>query len=373
MFPLNLVAFLLISGIGISVFVFFHLLRHNGIKFLSRRIALSIQLLWLVRFGLYFVKVDNEVVNNAYLVIYDQSLFFLDGLLVWLYVRTLLQPEKSFKRIWLHFIPFTVVFIYSSAMALLSPDKVIEIYNQNIIKLEQAESIVSPGDIIFIIILLTINLIYLVKSVNITKSYNDELKQNLSNIEHLTVNWVQKFQRLWIVFFFVPIVLYFINYIYPLVGLISVENIMMVLFVLLSIIFNSYLLEQVYKPVSLFTKENSLENQNFGNEKQKLLEKLESLLKKEQYYLDDELSLGQLAQFMDMKSVELTELIKMSPYENFYDVINSYRIDEIKKQLKETDEQIIQLAYQNGFRSKSTFNKIFKEKTAMTPKEYRLS
>lgn len=373
MFPNKFVAILLISGIGISVFVFFHLLRQNGIKFLSRRIALSIQLLWLVRFGLYFPKVDNEIINNAYLVIYDQSLFFLDGLLVWLYIRTLLQPERSFKKIWLHFIPFTIVFIYSSVMAVLSPENVIEIYNQNIVKLKQDESLVSLGEIIFITLLILINIIYLVKGVNITKSYNDELKQNLSNIDHLTVNWVQKFQRLWIAFFIVPIVIYFINYMYPILGRISTGNMMMVLFVLLSIILNSFLLEQVYRPISLFTKEKSLENQNFGNEKIKLLEKLESLLKEEQYYLDDELSLGQLAEYMDMKSVELTELIKMSPYENFYDLINSYRIDKVKKQLKETDEQIIQLAYQNGFRSKSTFNKIFKEKTAMTPKEYRLS
>ena len=373
MFPNNLVAFILVSGISISVFVFFHLLRQNGIKLLSRRIALGIQLLWLVRFGLYFAKVDNEMVNNAYLVIYDQSLFFLDGLLVWLYVRALLQPEKSFKKIWLHFIPFTTVFIYSSLLALLSPVNVIEIYNQNIVKLKQDESLVSLGEIIFITLLLAINIIYLIKSVNITKSYNDELKQNLSNIDYLTVNWVQKFQRLWIAFFIVPIVIYFINYMSPILGRVSVGNIMMVLFVLLSIIFNTFLLEQVYKPVSLFTKETSLENQNFKNEKLQFLEKLESLLKKEQYYLDDELSLGQLAEYINMKSVELTELIKMSPYENFYDLINSYRIDEVKKQLKETDEQIIQLAYQNGFRSKSTFNKIFKEKTAMTPKEYRLS
>ena len=373
MFSNNLVAFILISGIGISVFVFSHLLQQNGIKLLSRRIALGIQLLWLVRFSLFLAKADNEFVDNPFLVIYDQSLFFIDGLLVWLYIRALLQPEKSFKKIWLHFIPFTTLFIYLSLIALLNPNNVIEIYNTNIVKLGKNESLVSLGEIIFIAVLLAINLIYLVKSVNITKSYNDELKQNLSNIDHFTVNWVQKFQRLWIAFFIVPFVIYFINYMYPIIGRVGFGNIMMVLFVLLSIIFNSFLLEQVYKPVSLFTKETSLENQKFRNEQLQLLEKLESLLQKEQYYLDDELSLGQLADYMNIKSVELTELIKMSSYENFYDLINSYRIEEVKKRLKETDEQIIQLAYQNGFRSKSTFNKIFKEKTTMTPKQYRLS
>lgn len=66
-------------------------------------------------------------------------------------------------------------------------------------------------------------------------------------------------------------------------------------------------------------------------------------------------------------------MIKLSPYENFYDLINTYRIEAIKQQLLTSDEQIIQLAYQNGFKSKSTFNKIFKEKTGMTPKAYKAS
>ena len=116
-----------------------------------------------------------------------------------------------------------------------------------------------------------------------------------------------------------------------------------------------------------------VEDQKSNDKNKELIEKLEALLEQEQYYLDDELSLGQLADYMNLRPVELTELIKISSYENFYDLINSYRIEEVKNQLKDSDDQIIQLAYQNGFRSKSTFNKIFKEKTGMTPKEYRVS
>ncbi len=364
---------IIIIGIGISLFVFLHLLRQNGVKLLSRRIALSIQLLWLVRFGLSLVKGDNEIMNNPYLVIYDQTLYFLDGLLVWLYIRALLQPEKSLKKIWIHFLPFAIVFLYSTYMAFFEGETVLEIYNEGIRSLGDNSSFVSIGDVIYISGLLAINIIYLVKSVKITNSYNQDLKENLSTIDHLTINWVKKFQRLWILFFLIPILVFFLNYIYPVVGRIGLGNVMIVLFILLSIVFNSFLLEQVYKPVSIFRKQANEESSIDNSTNDSLLEKLKDLLLREKYHLDDELSLGSLAQYMGLKPTELTSLIKYSEFENFYDLINSYRIDEVKRQLKESSEQIIQIAYQNGFRSKSTFNKIFKEKTGMTPKEYRLS
>ena len=369
-----IIGLILIAGIGISLFVVFHLLRQHGLKSISRRIALTIQLLWVIRFSLSFAKGNYELIDNPHLVIYDQSLYFLDGLLGWLYIRSLLKPESTNSKLWLHFIPFGFAFLYSAFMAFYMPEYVVEIYNQNVVSLSEGESFVSFKDVIFITILLGINIIYLIKSVKITNSYNDDLKRNLSNIDHLTVNWVKKFQRLWIVFFVIPVVIYFLNYMYPVVGRISFGNILVVLFVLLSIVFNTYLLEQVYKPVTFF-KEIPNDENDYQNdaEQSRLLKKLEHLLGEEKYYLDDELSLSVLAQYMEMKPTDLTALIKQSVYENFYDLINSYRIDAVKNQLKTSNEQIIQLAYQNGFRSKSTFNKIFKEKTGMTPKEYRLS
>ena len=109
------------------------------------------------------------------------------------------------------------------------------------------------------------------------------------------------------------------------------------------------------------------------DEKQAKLDLLMSALANDKAYLDDELTLSDLAESLDMKPADLTDLIKWSDYENFYDMINSHRIEAVKTALIKSDEQVIQLAYQCGFRSKSTFNKIFKEKTGLTPKAYRSS
>lgn len=304
---------------------------------------------------------------------YDQTLFFLDGLLVWLYVRALLRPDKTFKRIWLHFIPFGIVFLYSTFTATFRAEEVIEQFNRNVELLKLNQSALNIGGIIYMTILASINIFYLVRSVKITNSYNKRLKENLSTIDNLTINWVKIFQNLWITLFIIPLFIYFFNDLYRFTKHLSLGYFMVFTFVLLSIVFNFFLLEQVYKPVSLFKKDTAKIKADSTDEQQNAFEKLKTLLEEKRYYLDDELSLGQLAAYMNLKPAELTELIKFSPYENFYDLINSYRVEAVKKELLQSKDQIIQLAYQNGFRSKSTFNKIFKEKTGMTPKAYRVS
>ena len=367
-----IIGLLLLGGIGISLFVSYHLIRQRGLKLHSHRIALGIQLLWIIRFGLFYGKGDFVPLDNPYLVIYDQTLFFLDGLLVWLYVRALLQPEKSIRKVLWHFIPFILVFTYSTLIAINYPEYVLQVYNQSLVQFQSNSVSLSIGDLAYVVFMLGINLYYLFRSVSITQRYNSELKQNLSSVDNLTVNWVQKYQRLWIILFMIPVALYFINYLFPIMGRISLGYIIVGAFIILSFVFNSYLLEQVYKPVSIFDVMIEEDKPVDSSKIESDLKRLEKLLIEEAYYLNDELSLTELAGYMDMKPAELTQLIKSSSFENFYDLVNSYRIEAVKKQLKESKDQIIQLAYQNGFRSKSTFNKIFKEKTGMTPKEYRL-
>jgi AraC-like DNA-binding protein len=58
---------------------------------------------------------------------------------------------------------------------------------------------------------------------------------------------------------------------------------------------------------------------------------------------------------------------------NFYNLVNEYRIKEVKERMKSDDYRqltILAIAYDSGFNSKSSFNTIFKEKTGETPSEY---
>ena len=91
-------------------------------------------------------------------------------------------------------------------------------------------------------------------------------------------------------------------------------------------------------------------------------------------YTDSNLSLHQLAEMLDMTPHNLSEVINTGLNQNFFDFVNQYRVENVKRDV--TDEQkghlkLLSIALDAGFNSKSSFNAIFKKHTGMTPSEYR--
>jgi AraC-like DNA-binding protein len=59
-------------------------------------------------------------------------------------------------------------------------------------------------------------------------------------------------------------------------------------------------------------------------------------------------------------------------HQNFHDFINHYRIEFAAKMLREDKEKsILDITYDSGFNSKSSFNSEFKKNIYMTPSQYR--
>ena len=72
----------------------------------------------------------------------------------------------------------------------------------------------------------------------------------------------------------------------------------------------------------------------------------------------------------------LSEVINSRLKKNFYDLVNGYRIEQVKKDLSDPAKshlKILSLAFDAGFNSKATFNTLFKESTGQTPSDYRKS
>lgn len=93
-------------------------------------------------------------------------------------------------------------------------------------------------------------------------------------------------------------------------------------------------------------------------------------------YLNPLLSLNLLADELSVSPKHLSQIFNNSFQQNFYQFINSYRIEEVKKKLNDnTSEQnknnILEIAYEAGFNSKNTFNSAFKKHTGMTPSAFR--
>ena len=103
--------------------------------------------------------------------------------------------------------------------------------------------------------------------------------------------------------------------------------------------------------------------------------RLELLLKEQEVYKENELRLDDLAAYIGVSRHHLSQVINEHYQINYFEFINSYRINWVKKMLKNpayNHHTITQLAYESGFNNKASFNKFFKKDTGMTPSAYRL-
>ena len=103
-------------------------------------------------------------------------------------------------------------------------------------------------------------------------------------------------------------------------------------------------------------------------------DKIESFMAENKPYLDDELTIRKLAEQLEIQPHHLSQVINSTFCMNFYTFVNSYRVDEVIKLMKDPERKhhtILAIAYDSGFKSKSSFNTIFKKMTGKTPSEYR--
>jgi AraC-like DNA-binding protein len=102
-------------------------------------------------------------------------------------------------------------------------------------------------------------------------------------------------------------------------------------------------------------------------------EKLITYMETEKPFLETNLNLQSLAKSVDMKPHFLSMLINQKSGRNFFDFINTFRINEFKEQVLDPSNQsytLLSIAYSCGFNSKTAFNRAFKNIAGKTPSEY---
>ncbi|MBI9069958.1 MAG: helix-turn-helix domain-containing protein [Melioribacteraceae bacterium] len=94
----------------------------------------------------------------------------------------------------------------------------------------------------------------------------------------------------------------------------------------------------------------------------------------EQGYKDSKLTLLELSKEIKIPKEHISQVINSEFKINYNDFVNTYRVEEAKKMLEKNGSlnmQILQIAYEVGFNSKSSFNTAFKKFTGLTPTEYK--
>ena len=109
-------------------------------------------------------------------------------------------------------------------------------------------------------------------------------------------------------------------------------------------------------------------------EKSEYLQKLRVYFNENKPYLNPELTITEVSHKLNVSVRYLSQVINESSGKNFHDFINSYRIEEAKRQLVNTAESkktVLEVLYESGFNSKSAFYSAFKKHTGFTPTEFR--
>ncbi len=126
------------------------------------------------------------------------------------------------------------------------------------------------------------------------------------------------------------------------------------------------------RPLKAKIKSGDVLHQDDFNQKKK--EKLLIYMEQEKPYLDFDLTLQKLAFQIDIIDKELSILINHHIGQHFFDFVNEYRVNEAKRLLGNPDKKaltILEILYQVGFNSKSSFYTAFKKITGKTPVLYR--
>lgn len=146
-------------------------------------------------------------------------------------------------------------------------------------------------------------------------------------------------------------------------------------FFLTTFIFINTIVYVALKRPELFSHKNKYDQSSLSvSKKQLYLIRLKNHMKSKKPHLQPTITLPMLAQTLSIPRHHLSQVINESFNLNFNDFINKYRIDEALGMLQDRSHHngtILEIAFQVGFNSKSTFNSAFKKHTGQTPKEYK--
>jgi len=357
---------------------------------------------WLLFIGIellfyYFFYTQYDLAHPHLLGI---GVYFpiLQGPFMFVYVSIMISERGRFKRSYiLHAIPFLVISIYAIFdFYILSAGEKLIYYNEIV---KSPPLLYAIGNNLNIIL----GPIYIIWSLLVLRKHAKNITSNFSYTERINLNWLKY-------------VLFSLGLIWvTVIVVVTLDNILHIIpedfasqYIFISISIAVFLLGYFgFKQQSIYTdipiesarvaikqharKEQQQEQEikvdsfrqhakRYGKSGLKdedadlFLNKLLFYMEDEKPYLDNRLSLKQLAELIDLTTNHLSQIINEKLNKNFFDFINEYRIKEVKQNLSNPKLQhytLLAIAFQSGFNSKSSFNDIFKKNTGLTPSEYQ--
>ena len=208
------------------------------------------------------------------------------------------------------------------------------------------------------------------------------MKHNYSNIKEQDFLWIEKFLISFLIVLIIDLMLTIseISFGYN----VSWDGYITVFFIIVAMSYLGYYgltQSKVFLPDFLIqkhlTKKIKPENKSSylkNTEREELRQTFYYYMDNEKLYLIPGLDLKMTADKMKVSERKLSAFFNEELNSNFYDTINTFRIEEVKAVLKSNtfnSHSISGIGLSCGFSSTSTFYRIFKNKTGISPSAYR--
>jgi AraC-like DNA-binding protein len=307
------------------------------------------------------------------------SLFLLHGPFLYLYIQTLISNklQLSWKDL-LHLLPFILFNLYILAASLqpVASEK---------LNIEKLSGDFNPPFLFLFFLILTAfsGTLYFILTIRLFGKLDIRIFNNYSSLAGIDLKWLRllvlAFGVVWTILICVTVIHHVFN-MFSAVFCTDGLFVSLSAFVILigyfglkqKVIFSSEDIETSGESSKPFTKYAG--SRLTESEAQQYSERLAEYMKSSRPYLNPDLTLSQLAGELDISSHFLSQVINEKFGLNFFDFINGYRVEEFKERVSDpgySNFSLLGIALECGFNSKSAFNRIFKQKTGLTPSQFK--
>jgi AraC-like DNA-binding protein len=361
---------------GTLAFFYVILLLCKKPKMLSDKILTSWMFLLGVHLYLYYFHIKDFEYTYPHLLGIGIPLPLVHGPLLFLYTGALISYFPKWKNIfYLHFLPLVIFYLHYFTFFISTGQQKLEFFKQMAVKPDTFFLFVYPSLILsgFSYILLTFLLFRKHRRNILNNLSNSNDKNNLHWLRNLLIGLL----IIWLVIFFSNLLVG-----YPLADTaIYLSTTIFVAFIGIFGLRQGNIFMNL--PNGTLPPESMSEDQprysKSGLKEERAAEIKHSLIKlmeDKKLFLDENISLPQLAEMLNIHPNYLSQVINEKFQKNFYDFINSYRVEEFKRLIasgRDKNKTFFALALDCGFNSKASFNNSFKRITSITPSEFAKS
>jgi len=298
---------------------------------------------------------------------------------LYFYVKSVIYNDLTFKvKDLIHLLPFILICLIFLPRFYLVDDAAKAAFYNNL------EPVI---EVLAVHVLLYFQMgFYLVLIFKTLNRYKLTLLNNYSDVDTFNKNWLNNFMLLVVIDFTIGLIRNFFkftewqmlqDYLTPLM---MATTLSFVCWILWQALHNPQIFQGISTSVeSLEPRENTEplnpKSKNFEDkEAEKTLSKINEYMSKQKPYLESSLNIDTLAQQLGITALDISTLLNRHLGQHFFDFINTYRVNAAATILANVSKQnktILEILYEVGFNSKSSFNTAFKKHFKMTPSQYR--